>query len=137
MLFKFNCKNQGVRDLDFKVFSFFNPLSANPTKWSNPANICWSSTRLQRNNFTSSKTSWRYLGTRLEDVWKTSRKTKNCYAEDALKTSWRHVLKTYWRHVMKSSWRPVLKTYLEDVLKTYLEDDLKTLWRGTKYLLEI
>ena len=53
-----------------------------------------SSTRLQCNNFTSSKTSWR----RLEDVFKTSRKTswktKNCYAEDVLKTSWRHILKT-------------------------------------------
>ena len=38
-----------------------------------------SSKRLQRNNFSSSKTSW---------------KTKNCYAEDVLKTSARHVLKT-------------------------------------------
>ena len=42
-----------------------------------------SSTRLQRNNFTSSKTSWK----RLEDVLKTS-----------CKTSWRHVLKTSWIH---------------------------------------
>ena len=69
-----------------------------------------SSTRLQRNNFTSSKTSWR----RLEDVFKTSRKTswktKNCYAEDVFKTSWRHVLKTSWRHVLKTSWRHILKT---------------------------
>ena len=36
-------------------------------------------TCLQRNNFSSSKTSW---------------KTKNCYAEDMLKTSSRHFLKT-------------------------------------------
>ena len=51
-----------------------------------PANICWSSrhvlktssTRLQRNNFTSSKTFWR----RLEDVLKTC-------LEDVLKTLWR------------------------------------------------
>ena len=60
-----------------------------------------SSTRLQRNNFSSSKTSWR----RLEDVlkkvlktsrktfWRTSSRTKNCYAEDVLKTSWRNDLK--------------------------------------------
>ena len=64
-----------------------------------------SSTRLQCNNFTSSKTSWR----RLEDVFKTSRKTswktKNCYAEDVFKTSWRHVLKTSWRHILKTSSR--------------------------------
>ena len=38
---------------------------------------------LQRNNFSSSKTSC-----------ETSSKTKNCYAEDVLKTSSRHVLKT-------------------------------------------
>ena len=40
-----------------------------------------SSTRLQRNNFTCSKTSWRRLANtswrRLEDVFKTSRKTSN------------------------------------------------------------
>ena len=77
-----------------------------------------SSTRLQRNNFTSSKTSWRRLAKTfwrrledlLQDVLKTSWKTKNCYAEDVLKTSWRHVLKTSWRHVLKMSWRHVLKT---------------------------
>ena len=44
----------------------------------------------QRNNFSSSKTSWR----RLQDVFKTSGKTKNCYAEDVLKNSSRHVLQT-------------------------------------------
>ena len=54
-----------------------------------------SSTRLQRNNFTSCKTSWRRLG---------RRKTVT------LKTSWRHVLKTYLEGV--------LKTCTEDVLKT-------------------
>ena len=32
-------------------------------------------------------TSWRHLSRRLEDVFKTSSKTKNCYAEDVLKTS--------------------------------------------------
>ena len=57
--------------------------------------------------------SWRRLEDILQDVLKTSWKTKNCYAED------------------------VLKTCLEDVLKTCLEDVLKTLWRQTKYLLGI
>ena len=42
-----------------------------------------SSARLQRNNFTSSKTSWRCLA----------------------KTSWRHVLKTSWRHILKTTSR--------------------------------
>ena len=46
-----------------------------------------SSTRLQRNNFTSSKTSWRRLA-------KTSWSQKIV----TLKTSWRHVLKTSWKH---------------------------------------
>ena len=49
------------------------------------------------------------LPRRLEDVLKksckTSWKTKNCYAEDVLKTSWRHDLKTSWRHILKTSWR--------------------------------
>ena len=48
-----------------------------------------SSRRLQCNNFSSSKTSSRYLQDVLED--------KNCYAEDVLKTSSRHVFKISWR----------------------------------------
>ena len=76
-----------------------------------------SSTRLQRNNFTSSKTFWRFL----EDVFKTSRKT-----------SWRRL-----EDVLKTCLEDVLKTCLEDVLKTCLEDLLKILWRQTKYLLGI
>ena len=83
-------------------------------------------TRLQRNNFSSSrrledvlktsckyvlKTSWRCLEDISQDVLKTSWKTKNCSAVDVLKTSWRLVLnlKTSWRHVLKTSWRHVLK----------------------------
>ena len=65
-----------------------------------------SSTRLQRNNFSSSKTSWR----RLEDVlktsrktfWRTSSRTKNYYAEDVLKTSSGCLLekqKVYWGYL--------------------------------------
>ena len=54
-----------------------------------------SSKSLQRNNFLSSKTSSRRLARclqdvfakRLQDVFKTSWKTKICYAEDVLKTS--------------------------------------------------
>ena len=45
------------------------------------------------------------LPRRLEDVLKTSWKTKNCYAEDVLKTSSRHVFKTSSRHVFKTSWK--------------------------------
>ena len=44
----------------------------------NPANICWSWRRLQRNNFSSS---------------------------NVLKTFSRHVLKTSWRRVLKTLWR--------------------------------
>ena len=66
------------------------------------ANICWSWRRRQH---VFSVTILRLprrledtLSRRLENVLKTSRKTKNCYAED------------------------VFKTCLEDVLRTYLED---------------
>ena len=47
--------------------------------------------RLQRNNFSSSKTSCERSWKRLQDVFKTSWKTKNCYAEDVLKKSSIHV----------------------------------------------
>ena len=81
------------------------------------------------------KTSWRHLQhvfsinifgppRRLEDILKTSWKTKNCYAEDILKMSWKQVL--------KMSWKYVLKTCLEDVLKTCLENIFKTSWRQKK-----
>ena len=46
-----------------------------------------SSRRLQRNIFSSSKSSSRRLAGCLQDVFKTSWKTKNCYAEDELKMS--------------------------------------------------
>ena len=69
-----------------------------------------SSTHLQCNNFTS-----------CEGVLKTSWKTKNCYAEDILKTCL----------------EDALKTCLENVLKTYLEDAFKRSWRQTECLLGI
>ena len=50
-------------------------------------------------------------------VLRTFWKTKNCYAEDVLKTSWRHVLKTSWRHLKDMSWRR-----LEDMSWRRLED---------------
>ena len=53
-----------------------------------------SSKRLQRNNFSSSKTSSRHLQDVLRDVFKTSWKTKNCYTRNVLKTLSRLVLKT-------------------------------------------
>ena len=87
-----------------------------------------SSTRLRRNSFTSSKTSWR----RLEYVLRTS-------CKDVLKTSWRRLEDLLqdekllcWRCLEDMSW-----SRLQDVLKTCLEDLLKILWRQTKYLLGI
>ena len=66
-----------------------------------------SSTRLQRNNFLSSKMSWKRL-------------------ENVLKTSWRHILKMSWRYVLKTSWRHILKTSRWHVLKTPWRHVLKT-----------
>ena len=57
-----------------------------------------SSTCLQRNNFSSSKTSCIY-------VLMTSSKTKSFYGEDVLRMTWRHVLQASWRHLLKTSWR--------------------------------
>ena len=51
--------------------------------------------RLRRSNFSSSKSSSRSL----KDFLKTSWKTKNCYAEVALRTSLRHALKTSCRRL--------------------------------------
>ena len=64
-----------------------------------------SSTRLQRNNFSSSKTSWR----RLEDFLKTSCKTSS------RRLGRRKIvtLKKFWRRLQDMSWRR-----LPDILKT-------------------
>ena len=72
-----------------------------------------SSTRLQRNNYLSSKTSWRHLARRLEGV-----------LGDEKLLRWRRL-------------EDVLKTCLDDILKTCLEEVFKTSWRQAKYLLEI
>ena len=84
-----------------------------------------SSTRLQRNNFTSCK-----------DVLKTSWRRP----EDEKLFRWRRledVLKICLQDVLKTCYEYVLRTCLKDVLKTCLEDLLKILWRQTKYLLGI
>ena len=57
---------------------------------------------------------------------KTSWKTKNCYAEDVLKTSSRHVFKTSSRHVFKTSSRHVFKMSSRHVFKTSSRHALKT-----------
>ena len=70
-----------------------------------------SSKHLQCNNSLSwrhlAKMSWRLLEDILQTVLKKSWKTKNCYAENIFKMSWRHVLKTSWRHVLTTSWRQI------------------------------
>ena len=43
------------------------------------------------------------LPRRLQDVFKMSYKTKNCYTEDVSKTSSRYVFRTSWRQVFKTS----------------------------------
>ena len=80
------------------------------------------------------------LGDISQDILKTSWKTKNCYAEDVLKTCLEEVLKTCLEvilktcleEVLKTCLEDVLKTCLEDVLKTYLENVFKTSWRKKK-----
>ena len=72
---------------------------------------------LQRNNFTSSETSWRPL-----------RRQNNI----TLKTSWRRLEDMSWRRLEGMSWRR-----LENMSWRCLEDLLKVLWRQPKYLLGI
>ena len=106
----FSPNKNSISKLPSKHLLVFN------TSWRRLGDISWR--RLQH---TSSVTMFR-LPRRLEDVLKISRKTfwktKNCYAEDVFKTSWRHVLKTSWRHVLKTSWRHALKISWRYILKT-------------------
>ena len=85
--------------------------------WESPANIFWSSTRLQ--DMSSG---------RLQHVFSITILRLPRHLEDVLKDE--KLLR--WRRL-----EDVLKTCLEDVLKTCLEDVLKTLWRQAKYLLGI
>ena len=80
-----------------------------------------SSTRLQRNNFTSSKTSWRRLEDVLRPSCKTSSRRLQDVAEDEKSLRWRRI-----EDVVKTCLEVVLKTCLEDIFKTCLKDVLKT-----------
>ena len=113
-----------------------------------PANICWSSRRLQ-NVF--SVTVFR-LPRRLENVLKRLenalehkkllrwRRLETCL-EKVLNKSWRcleDVLKTSWRHP-EDVWRPLCRTswkHLEDVLKMSWRCFCKTSWRCLKDVLK-
>ena len=74
------------------AFSLWVSLSKRTDR--NPANICFPRC-LQHNNFSSSKKSSRRLAivsrTCLKDVLKTYWKTKKCYSEDVIKTSFRRL----------------------------------------------
>ena len=98
-----------------------------------PANICWSSTRLHRNNFLSSKTK------RLQVV-KTSSRCLEDVLEDEKLLRWRRlldVLKTCLEDVLKTCLEDILKKCLEDIFKTCLEDVFKMSWRQAKCFLGI
>ena len=60
----------------------------------------------------------------LRDFFKMSWKTKNCFAEDALKTSWRHILKTSWRP-RNVSWNVA---QLIGFILTGLDKQMHTAW---------
>ena len=80
----------------FPVNILFVPITSSRHLQSMPQDVFKTSLRrLQRNNFSSSKTK-NFV---LQDVFKTSWKTKNCYVEDVLKTSSRYVLETSSRHL--------------------------------------
>ena len=93
-----------------------------------PANICWSSrhvlktssTRLQRNNFTSSKTSWRLFQDLSQDVLKTSWRRLGRRKIVALKTSSRRLEDMSWRGLEDMSWRR-----LEGISWRRLQDDVE------------
>ena len=115
--FYFKTKNQSI------YFSFTTSLHNNTLIEKNILDY------ENKNSNNKVKTSSKRLQDLLQDVFRTSWKTKNCYAKDVLKTSWRHALKTSWRHVLKTSWRPVLKTSwrpLEYGLQRRLQDAFKT-----------
>ena len=86
--------------------------------------------RLHRNNFSSSKTSSRRLqdvfARCLQDIFETSWKTKNCYAEDVLKTSSRHILKTSWRRLQDQQMFAGLSESLVLKIEMLLEFENKT-----------
>ena len=93
-------------------------------KWDYPANICWSSRRIQ-DVFKSC----------LEDVFNSS----SAFNFSSSGTSWR-CIQDVLEHEQFLRWsrlQDVLKTSLEDVLKTCHEDVFKTSRRFTKCLLGV
>ena len=87
-----------------------------------------SSTRLQFNNSSSSKTSWRPLA---KTSWRRLGRRKIV----TLKTSRKRLEDPSWRRleeVLKTCLEDFLRTCLEDVLKTCLENIFKTSWRQKK-----
>ena len=93
-----------------------------------PANICWSSRRLQGMSWKRLQHVFGVTILRLPRVFKTSSRPLARRIEDVLQDE--KLLR----------WRPlqdVLKTCLEDVLKTYLEDVFETSWRQIQCLLVV
>ena len=98
-----------------------------------------SSRRLQRDNFSSSKTSWR----RLEDVFKifcemSSRRicktSSRCLGRRkivTLKTSWRRLEDMSWRRLEDMSWRRLQHVFSVTILRLprHLQDVFKTSWK--------
>ena len=114
-------------------YCLITPIKALPSKYLLVLNT--SSTSLQRNNFTSSKTPWR----RLENVLRTSSKTSWWRLQHVLKTSYKTssrrlgrrkivTLKTSWRRLEDMSWRR-----LEDMSWRCLED---MSWRRLEDIME-
>ena len=85
-------------------------------KWDYPANICWSSRRLQD-----------VFKTCLEDVFNSS----SAFNFSSSRTSWRCI-----QDVLEGE-KFLRWSRLQDVLKTSLEDVFKTSWRFTKCLLGV
>ena len=100
-------------------------------------NIRWSWRRLQRYNFSSSKTTSRHLARCLQHVF--ARRLEDVLEDEKL-WHWRRiedVLKTCLEDLLRKCLEDFLKTCLEDVLKTCLEDVCKTSSRQTKCFLEL
>ena len=98
------------------TFQIKKPLGTQETFFGLEDVLKKSSTSLQRNSFVSSKTCWRHLVRRLQDVledekllcWRRLGDVLKTCLEGVLKTcletSWRYVLNTSWRHFLKTSW---------------------------------
>ena len=88
--------------------------------------------RLQHNNFSSSKTSWRLLEDVLREVLKTSSRRLCKTSSRCLRKTSSRCLQDVLENVKLLRWGRV-----EDVFKTYLEDIFKTSWRPTNVCWDI